>query len=68
MYTDTATEKTNKKRRNMGFCFLNGGLSPISATTAGLSSTAIGGIVAGTVGGGLVLGTVLRGGNPSPNN
>jgi hypothetical protein len=67
MYTDTASEKTDKKRRNMGFCFLpNGGLGPLP--TPGLSGAAIGGIIGGGIGGGVVLGTVLRGGNPSPNN
>jgi len=67
IYTDKASEKTDKKRRHMGFCILpDGGLSSFSA---GLSGAAVGGIVAG-VGGGLI-GTgilVSRGGNPSPAN
>ena len=67
IYTDKASEKTDKKRRHMGFCILpDGGLSSFSA---GLSGLEVGGIVAG-VGGG-VIGTgilVSRGGNPSPAN
>ena len=67
IYTDKASEKTDKKRRHMGFCILpDGGLSSFSA---GLSSLEIGGIVAGVSGG--VIGTgilVSRGGNPSPAN
>ena len=67
IYTDKASEKTDKKRRHMGFCILpDGGLSSFSA---GLSGLEVGGIVAG-IGGG-VIGTgilVSRGGNPSPAN
>jgi hypothetical protein len=65
IYTDTASEKTDKKRRHMGFCILpNGGLSAFSA--AGLSGLAIGGIVAGSAGG-VIAGVALgRGSNPSP--
>lgn len=67
IYTDKASEKTDKKRRHMGFCILpDGGLSSFSA---GLSSLEVGGIVAGVSGG--VIGTgilVSRGGNPSPAN
>jgi hypothetical protein len=65
MYTDTASEKTDKKRRHMGFCLLpNGGLSPFSA---GLSGLEVGGIAAGIGGGATALGVALtRGGNPSP--
>src|SRR5207249_937502 len=54
MYTDTASEKTDKKRRHMGFCILpNGGLTPMSA---GLSGLEIGGITGGTILGGTILG------------
>ena len=65
IYTDTASEKTDKKRRHMGFCILpNGGLAPFSAP--GLSGLAIGGIVAGSAGG-VIAGVALgRGSNPSP--
>jgi len=67
IYTDKASEKTDKKRRHMGFCILpDGGLSSFSA---GLSSLEVGGIVAGVSG--AVIGTgilVSRGGNPSPAN
>src|SRR6266849_1997752 len=56
IYTDQASEKTNKSRRNMGFCLLpNGSLQNLStAAGGGLSGAAIGGIVAG-VGGGVIL-------------
>lgn len=64
MFTDTASEKTDKNRRNMGFCILpNGSLSPLSSSA--LSGTEIGLIVAGGILGGTLAGT-LRGGNPSP--
>lgn len=69
MYTDTASEKTDKKRHNMGFCLLpNGGLSPISgAAGAGLSGGEIGAI-GGGIAGGVILAVVLtRGDNPSPS-
>ena len=65
MYTDTASEKTNKKRRNMGFCILpNGGLSAVSAGLSAAEVGAIaGGVIAGTV---TAVVLVVRGGNPSP--
>lgn len=69
MYTDTASEKTDKKRRNMGFCLLpNGGLSPLGAAAgAGLGSGEIGAIAGGGIAGGVILAVVLsRGDNPSP--
>jgi hypothetical protein len=68
IYTDQASEKTNKKRNHMGFCILpNGGLSAISSA-AGLSNAAIAGIAAGGAGA-VVTGVALgRGGNPSPSN
>jgi hypothetical protein len=64
MYTDTASEKTDKKRRHMGFCILpNGGLSPFST---GLIVAEQAGI-AGGIGGGIILAVLLtRGSNPSP--
>jgi hypothetical protein len=64
IYTDTASEKTDKKRRHMGFCILpNGGL--------GTFPTGLTGVQMGTLGGGLIGGTILavlltRGDNPSP--
>jgi hypothetical protein len=66
MYTDTASEKTDDNKHNMGFCLTpNGGLSPVSA--AGLSGVELGAIAAGAIGGGVALGYGLtRGGNPSP--
>jgi hypothetical protein len=71
IYTDQASEKTNKNRRHMGFCFLpDGKLTPFSAAAGGgggLSGGALAGIViAGGVGGGLAIYFGTRGGNPSP--
>src|SRR5882762_8298469 len=64
MYTDTASEKTDKKRRHMGFCILpNGGLSPFNVGITGAQQTGI----TGAIGGGILLAVVLsRGSNPSP--
>ena len=64
IYTDTASEKTDKKRNHMGFCILpNGGLSAMSAGFTGLE---IGGIVAGGTGA-VIAGVALsRGGTISP--
>ena len=64
VYTDSASEKTNKKRRHMGFCLLpNGQLGSIGG---GLSTAATVGIVAG-IGGGIAIGVGLsRGGTTSP--
>jgi hypothetical protein len=63
IYTDSASEKTDKKRRHMGFCLLpNGQLSSISA---GLSAAATAGIIGG-IGGGIAIGVGLtRGGTTS---
>jgi hypothetical protein len=72
IYTDTASEKTDKKRRNMGFCLLpSGGLGALGA---GAAAGAGGGIGAGAVaaivvGAGGAIGAAValtRGGNPSP--
>jgi len=67
MYTDTATEKTDKDRHNMGFCILpNGALSPMNL--AALSGAEIGGIVGGITGGTILGVKLIRGDNPSPAN
>lgn len=64
IYTDQASEKTNKKRRSMAFCFVNGQLvGAAGAAAAGASSGIVGGIVAGDVAG-IIIAT--RGTNPSP--
>ena len=64
MYTDTASEKTDKKRRHMGFCILpNGGLTPFST---GLTAAEQGGIGGGIAGGILLAVLLSRGSNPSP--
>jgi len=64
IYTDTASEKTDKNRRHMGFCLgPNGGLSPFSTGLTGAEQTSIGGGLAG----GIILAVLLsRGDNPSP--
>ncbi|MEP6707790.1 MAG: hypothetical protein ABJC05_09730 [Pyrinomonadaceae bacterium] len=65
IYTDQASEKTDRKRRHMGFCALpNGQLSPLNA---GLSPTTELEI-AGGAGAGIATAIWLatRGGNPSP--
>lgn len=73
IYTDQASYKTDKKRRNLGGCLLpNGQLGPLSGAAAaggtGLSGAAIGGIVAAGAGTAIALGYGLsRGGNPSPS-
>ena len=71
IYSDQASYKTDKKRRNMGGCLLpNGQLGSLTGTAAGggLSGAEIGGIAAGVGGGAIILGVLLsRGGNPSPS-
>ncbi len=67
MYTDQASEKTNKNRNHMGYCALpNGGLSPFSPAV-GISDTELGLIGGGIAGGGIVVYALTRGGNPSPS-
>lgn len=70
-----ASEKTNNKRRGLGFCFLNGGLNPLQTTAAvgggaageGIGTAALVAILAG--GGALAAGLIWAfhggGGNPS---
>ncbi|HLN99906.1 MAG TPA: hypothetical protein VK208_15715 [Pyrinomonadaceae bacterium] len=78
IYTaEGASEKTNNNRKGLGFCFLNGGLNPISQTAAtggvaggeGIGTEAIIAILAG--GGALAAGLIWAfhggGGNPSPS-
>ena len=67
VYTDQASEKTNKSRNHMGFCLLpNGALGSLGAAGGGLSGAAIGGIVAGSVGGVIAAVALGRGGTVSP--
>jgi hypothetical protein len=67
IYTDQASEKTDKNRHHMGFCALpNGGLSPFSPAV-GISDTELGLIGGGIAGGGIIVYTLTRGGNPSPS-
>jgi len=63
MYTDTASEKTDKKRRHMGFCFCPGGLCPLNPGLTGLEVGSLGG---GSIGGNILAVALTRGGNPSP--
>ena len=71
IYTDTASEKTDKNRKNMGFCFLpaTGGLAAIGGAAAGagagISGVAIAAIVGGTAAGVIVAVAVTRGGTTS---
>lgn len=78
VYTaEGASEKTNNNRKSMGFCYLNGQLTPgtagVTAPAAGagagggLSTAAWIGILGG-IGGtaAIIAGTAGRGGNPSP--
>jgi hypothetical protein len=76
IYTDTASEKTNKKRPGLGFCFLpsTGGLGPVgsvatagAAAGGGLSGAQIA-LLVGAIGGGTAAGAffLTRGTNPSP--
>lgn len=70
-----ASEKTNSKRRGLGFCYLNGGLNPLQTTAAvgggvggeGIGTAALVAILAG--GGALAAGLIWAfhggGGNPS---
>jgi len=71
IYTDTASEKTDKNRKNMGFCFLpaTGGLAAVGGAAAGagagISGVAIAAIVGGTAAGVIVAVAVTRGGTTS---
>lgn len=84
MYTsEGSSEKTNNNRKALGFCYLNGGLNPISqtATTAATGGGAAGGglstevLVAILAGGGALAGGLIwalsgddnNGKNPSPS-
>ena len=72
-----SSEKTNSNRKGMGFCYLNGGLSPTGQTAAvgggaagdHIATEALIAILAG--GGALVAGLIWAfhggGGNPSPS-
>ena len=67
IYTDQASEKTNKKRRSMAFCFVNGQLvgAAGAAAAGGISNVVTGGIIAGSVVGVII---ATRGSNPSPTS
>lgn len=72
IYTDSASEKTDKNRKHMGFCFLpaTGGLAAIGGAAAGAGAGISGATIAIIVGGGVAAGVVTavvvtRGNNPS---
>jgi hypothetical protein len=81
MYTaEGSSEKTNSNRKGLGFCFLNGGLNPITQTVATGGSVGGGGLstevlVAILAGGGALAGGLIwalsgddnNGANPSPS-
>jgi hypothetical protein len=68
VYTaEGASEKTNRKRRGMGFCYAAGGLAAFGGTTA-LGGLGVG-VTAGIAGAAVVVPVVIvvvRGINPSP--
>lgn len=71
LYSDQASYKTDKKRRNLGGCLLpNGQLGSLTGTAAGggLTGAEVGAIVGFGGAGAVILGVALsRGGNPSPS-
>jgi hypothetical protein len=71
LYSDQASYKTDKKRRNLGGCLLpNGQLGSLSGAAAGggLSGAEVGAIAGIGGAGAVILGVALsRGGNPSPS-
>ena len=75
LYTDKASQKTDKVRRNLGFCVTpNGDLGPLGSTatagtaaTGGVSNGLKVGLLAGGIGAGVASVFLLsRGTNPSP--
>lgn len=77
MYTaEGASEKTNNNRRGLGFCYLNGALSPQSAASTGATGgggSGIGTATAVAVASAIAVPVILwaalrgRGDNPSPS-
>jgi hypothetical protein len=64
LYTDAASEKTDKKRRHIGGCILpNGQLGSFGA--GGISGAAVAGLAIGGAGAALVGATLSRGGTMS---
>ena len=63
LYTDRASEKTDKKRRHVAGCILpNGQLGPVSG---GISGTSLAGIAIGGGTAGIIIGALTRGGTVS---
>jgi len=74
IYSDKASQKTDKNRRTLGACILpTGDLGPVGsvatvgATAGGLSSGQVA-LIVGAIGGGVAAGAffITRGSNPSP--
>ena len=64
LYTDNASEKTDKNRNHIGGCILpNGQLGSLPG--GGLSGGELTGIIAGGVGGAIIIGALTRGGETS---
>ena len=65
LYTDQASEKTDKKRRHVAGCILpNGQLGPISGIGPTLAGIAIGGGTAGIIAAALTRGGTMSGSTP----
>jgi len=75
VYTaEGASEKSTNNKKGMGFCYLNGGLSPLGQAAAAAAGEGIGteALVAIIAGGGALIGGLIwafhgGGGNPSPH-
>jgi hypothetical protein len=63
LYTDQASEKTDKKRRHLAGCLLPNG--QLGSLGGGLSGAALGGIAAAVGGGAIAAGALTRGGTMS---
>jgi hypothetical protein len=67
LYTDNASEKTDKNRNHIGGCILpNGQLGP--SPGGGISGGTLTGIILGGTGGAIILGALTRGGETSGIN
>ena len=67
LYTDNASEKTDKNRNHIGGCILpNGQLGPLPG--GGISGGTLAGIILGGTGGAIILGALTRGGETSGVN
>lgn len=71
IYTDSASQKTDKKRRNLGGCLLpNGQFGPLAGGTAAAGTSMSGatvGLIAAGVGAAVIGGVAAAGGGSSPS-